>query len=177
MDSRTRRRPHHFVEPVEVDASRDDGGPRVNIVLVEPEIPQNTGTIVRLAAATACPLHLVEPFGFELSERAIRRAGLDYWQHASVATYSSYQALRDAYPDARFWLTSKKATRLYTSVEYRPDDFLVFGRETTGLPEEMIAADPERCVGIPMFGPVRSLNLANAVSVVVYEALRQLRGF
>lgn len=177
MDSRTRRRPHRFMEPAEIDMSAGDGGRRVHIVLVEPEIPQNTGTIVRLAAATACPLHLVEPLGFELTERAIRRAGLDYWQHASVTTYPSYQALRDAHPDGRFWLTSKKAERSYTSVAYQPDDFLVFGRETTGLPEEMIGADSEHCVGIPMFGPVRSLNLANAVSVVVYEALRQLRGF
>lgn len=178
MVENVRRRPHRFVEPVEVDNGwTGDLGPHVNVVLVEPEIPQNTGTIVRLCAATACPLHLVEPLGFSLDERAIRRAGLDYWEHASVTTYPSYESLRAAHPEARFWLTSKKARTAYTRVEYRPDDFVVFGRETTGLPEEWIERDPDRALQIPMFGPVRSLNLANAVSIVVYEALRQLRGF
>jgi tRNA (cytidine/uridine-2'-O-)-methyltransferase len=177
MDSRTRRRPHKFVEPVETDdAWTGDGGPNVNIVLVEPEIPQNTGTIVRLAAATACPLHLVEPLGFDIDERSIRRAGLDYWQHASVRTYRSLEELRSE-GEGRFWLTSKKATRCYTEVDYQPGDYLVFGRETAGLPEELIESEPERAITIPMFGPVRSLNLANAVSIVLYEALRQLRGF
>lgn len=178
MDSRTRRRPHSFVEPVDIDDSHTpDGGPFVNIVLVEPEIPQNTGTIVRLAAATACPLHLVEPLGFDIDERAVRRAGLDYWRHARVATYPSYESLRATGGSGRFWLTSKKADRLYTDVAYEPGDFIVFGRETAGLPDDMIADDPDHALRIPMFGPVRSLNLANAVSVVVYEALRQLRGF
>jgi tRNA (cytidine/uridine-2'-O-)-methyltransferase len=173
MDSRARRRPHPFVEPVEVRPERADPGPVVHIVLVEPEIPQNTGTIVRLAAATGCPLHLVEPLGFTLDERSVKRAGLDYWQYASVSTYPSYAEL----PSGRRWLTTKKAERLYTQVEYRPDDYIVFGCETTGLPDELIEQYSESAVRIPMFGPVRSLNLANAVSIVVYEALRQIRGF
>jgi len=173
-----RRRPHRFVESVAVNAAwRSDGGPFVHVVLVEPEIPQNTGTIVRLCAATACPLHLVEPFGFSIDDRALRRAGLDYWEHAVVSTYRSWPDLRERHPDARFWLTSTRARRPYTQVAYRPGDFVVFGRETTGLPERWIEEDPEHAVVIPMFGPVRSLNLANAVSVVVYEALRQLRAF
>ena len=154
-----------------------DGGPSVQVVLVEPEIPQNTGTIVRLAAATACPLHLVEPLGFDIDDRTVRRAGLDYWRHASVHTWPSYGALVHAHPDGRFWLTSKKASKLHTQARFRPGDFVVFGKETTGLPESWIKSAPDTTLRIPMFGPVRSLNLANAVSVVVYEALRQLRGF
>ena len=178
MIERSRRRPHRFVEAVDVDAGwTPDGGPSVHVVLVEPEIPQNTGTIVRLAAATACPLHLVEPLGFSIDDRTLRRAGLDYWRHASVRTWRSYSALRQAHPEGRFWLTSKKASRLYTEVGFLPGDFLVFGKETTGLPEEWLDSAPDRALCIPMFGPVRSLNLANAVSVVVYETLRQLRGF
>jgi tRNA (cytidine/uridine-2'-O-)-methyltransferase len=178
MMERSRRRPHRFVEEVDTDPSwPQDDGPSVEIVLVEPEIPQNTGTIVRLAAATACPLHLVEPLGFDIDERTVRRAGLDYWKHASISVHTSYDELRRQRADSTFWLTSKKARRLYTDIEYQPGDLLVFGKETTGLPEEWIEREADRAIGIPMFGPVRSLNLANAVSVVVYEALRQLRGF
>ena len=173
-----RRRPHPFVEPVAVDdAWKPDGGPTVHVVLVEPEIPQNTGTIVRLCAATACPLHLVEPLGFAIDDRTLRRAGLDYWEYATVHVHPSYDAVRQANPNGRFWLTSKKAKRPYTQVRYELGDFLVFGKETTGLPESWIEAEPEQALMIPMFGPVRSLNLANAVSIVLYEALRQLRTF
>jgi len=174
----SRRRPHPFVEPVDVDPGwRDDGGVRLNVVLVEPEIPQNTGTIARLCAATACVLHLVEPLGFDVSDRTLRRAGLDYWQHVTVFVHESFGALQDAYPGARFWYTSKKARVLYTRATFRPDDFIVFGKETTGLPPDLLDVNSERSLAIPMFGPVRSLNLANAVSIVLYEALRQLRGF
>jgi len=163
-----------------VSAERDwkpDGGPVVHVVLVEPEIPQNTGTIVRLCAATACPLHLVEPLGFSVDDRTLRRAGLDYWRYAEVTVHPSYGQLRESFSGARFWLTSKKAHVPYTGVAYRPGDFLVFGKETTGLPQEWLEAERERALLVPMFGPVRSLNLANAVSIVVYEALRQLRRF
>ena len=178
MVERIRRRPHVFSEEVETDpAWAPDGGPSVNVVLVEPEIPQNTGTIVRLCACTACPLCLVEPLGFDIDERTVRRAGLDYWQHASVTTATSFGALQDQHPEGRFWLTSRKAERLYTEVDYRPGDSLVFGKETSGLPDEVLEASPDRTISIPMFGPVRSLNLANAVSIVLYEALRQIRGF
>lgn len=173
-----RRRPHPFVETVSTDPQwKPDDGPSVQVVLVEPEIPQNTGTIVRLCAATACPLHLVGPLGFSVDDRALRRAGLDYWQYATIRVHQSYERLREEYPTGRFWLTSKKACRLYTQADYASGDFIVFGRETTGLPEAWLDADPEHALVIPMFGPVRSLNLANAVSVVVYEALRQLRKF
>ena len=178
MVERARRRPHVFSEQVETDETwQADGGPFVNIALVEPEIPQNTGTIVRLCACIACPLHLVEPLGFQINERTVKRAGLDYWRHAAVQTHTSYDSLRAAYPDATFWLTSKKADRLYTEVQYKPGDFIVFGKETAGLPEQLLDADPDHSIRIPMFGPVRSLNLANAASVVAYEALRQLRKF
>ncbi len=173
-----RRRPHPFVEPVDVDPTwRDDGGVRLNVVLVEPEIPQNTGTIARLCAATACALHLVEPLGFDVSDRTLKRAGLDYWQHVTVSVHRSFGALQEAYPGARFWYTSKKAHVPYTQAKFHPDDFIVFGKETTGLPADLLDANSEWSLAIPMFGPVRSLNLANAVSIVLYEALRQLRGF
>lgn len=173
-----RRRPHPFVEQVETDpAWQYDGGASFHIVLVEPEIPQNTGTVVRLCAATACPLHLVKPLGFDVDDRTLKRAGLDYWKHASVAIHESFGDFRLAHPGGRCWYTSKKATLLYTEVAFRPDDFLVFGKETTGLPEDMLSQSPETSIRIPMFGPVRSLNLANAVSIVLYEALRQVRGF
>lgn len=178
MLKQIRRKPHPFVEAVAVDrAWKPDGGPSVEVVLVEPEIPQNTGTIIRLCAATSCPLHLVEPLGFSIDDRTVRRAGLDYRRYATVLVHGSYQELRHVHPDGRFWLTSKKAKRVYTQVEYQPGDFLVFGKESVGLPEAWIGADPERALVIPMFGPVRSLNLANAVSIVLYEALRQLRKF
>lgn len=178
MLKQVRRRPHPFVEEVATDPNwQPDGGPAVNVVLVEPEIPQNTGTIVRLCAATACPLHLVEPLGFGIDDRALRRAGLDYWRFVTVSVHPSFDLLRGRHPAARFWLTSKKAQKPYTQAEFEPGDFVVFGKETTGLPEEWLAADPEHALLIPMFGPVRSLNLANAVSIVVYEALRQLRQF
>ncbi len=178
MIERSRRKPHRFVEDVDVDAAWEaDGGPSVGIVLVEPEIPQNTGTIVRLAAATACPLHLVEPLGFSIDERSVRRAGLDYWRHASVSVHPSLDALQGSAPTGRFWLTSKRARMPYTEAGFEPGDYLVFGKETSGLPPEWIDENAERAIRIPMFGPVRSLNLANAVSIVVYEALRQLREF
>lgn len=178
MLRRIRRKPHPFVEAVAVDREwQPEAGPLVHVVLVEPEIPQNTGTIVRLCAATACPLHLIEPLGFSINDRTLKRAGLDYWDAAAVSVYRSYDEFRQVHSEGRFWFTSKKANRPYTQVEYRSGDFLIFGKETTGLPEAWIEADPQHALVIPMFGPVRSLNLANAVSIVVYEALRQVRRF
>ena len=178
MVEKARRRPHVFSEKVAADPDwQPDGGPSLNVVLVEPEIPQNTGTIVRLCACAACPLFLVEPLGFSIEERIVRRAGLDYWEHAAVTTWPSFEELRTKHPGARFWFTSKKAEKLYTDVDYRPGDFLVFGKETAGLDERLLAENGEWAMRIPMFGPIRSLNLANAVSVVLYEGLRQIRGF
>jgi tRNA (cytidine/uridine-2'-O-)-methyltransferase len=149
-----------------------------HIVLVEPEIPPNTGNIARLCAATRSHLHLVEPLGFRIDEQAVRRAGLDYWPLVQLATHASYGAAREqiaqATPGARHYLFTGKATRSYLDVEFRPGDALVFGKESVGLPEALLARHASELVGIPTLGPVRSLNLANAVAIALYEALRQV---
>ena len=152
--------------------------PPFNIVLVEPEIPPNTGNIARLCAATGTILHLVEPLGFSLDDRYLKRAGLDYWEHVQLRTWPSLAALQSAVPEGRFFYLSTKAERSYLSASYRPGDYLVFGRETKGLPEELIRANPETAVTIPMPGPeaVRSLNLSTSAGIVLYEALRQTGG-
>jgi tRNA (cytidine/uridine-2'-O-)-methyltransferase len=148
------------------------------VLLVEPEIPPNTGNIARLCAATRARLHLIEPLGFRIDEHAVRRAGLDYWHLVDLHTHPSYAAaratlLRDE-PATRFWLFTGKATRSYLQVGFRPGDALVFGKESCGLPDELLAAHPEELVGIPTLGAVRSLNLANAVAIALYEGLRQI---
>jgi len=147
-----------------------------HVVLVEPEIPPNTGNIARLCAATRSRLHLVEPLGFRIDEHAVRRAGLDYWPLVDLSTHASYtasrQRVREQDPEARFWLFTGKASRSYLDVGFRPGDALVFGKESRGLPDSLLDADPESWVGIPTLGPVRSLNLANAVAIALYEALR-----
>ncbi|RME46970.1 MAG: tRNA (cytidine(34)-2'-O)-methyltransferase [Deltaproteobacteria bacterium] len=145
-----------------------------HLVLVEPEIPQNTGNIGRLCLAVHATLHLVGPLGFRLDEKAVRRAGLDYWKHVRYRRHPSFEALRAAYPEATFRFFSTKGQRCYTDVAYQPGDFLVFGRESTGLPPSLF--DPAEALHIPIFGPVRSLNLASSVAIVVYEGIRQLRG-
>ena len=144
-----------------------------NIVLVEPEIPQNTGNIARTCAATGCTLHLVKPLGFEISDRYLKRAGLDYWHLVDVKIYENFKELCQKYPGARFRFYTTKARRRHTDADYREGDFLVFGRETRGLDEELLLAHPDECVRIPMIGEARSLNLSNAAAVAVYEALRQ----
>ncbi|HEU4583510.1 MAG TPA: tRNA (cytidine(34)-2'-O)-methyltransferase [Polyangiaceae bacterium] len=149
-----------------------------HVLLVEPEIPPNTGNIARLCAATRARLHLIEPLGFRIDEHAVRRAGLDYWHLVDLHTHPSYAAaratlLRDE-PATRFWLFTGKATRSYLQVGFRPGDALVFGKESCGLPDELLAAHPEELVGIPTLGAVRSLNLANAVAIALYEGLRQI---
>jgi tRNA (cytidine/uridine-2'-O-)-methyltransferase len=150
--------------------------PPLQIVLVEPEIPPNTGAIARLCAATHTVLHLVEPLGFKLDDRALKRAGMDYWRHVTWHTWTNWEALRSAYPAARFHFLTTKTVRPYTEVEFRPGDFLVFGRETKGLPETLLRQHSEACCTIPMPNPeVRSLNLATAAAIVLFEALRQLR--
>mgnify|MGYP002524810035 FL=1 len=148
----------------------------VNIVLVEPEIPQNTGNIARTCAATRSRLHLIEPLGFSISEKAVKRAGLDYWSMVDITTYPSLDAFFAAHPHPDLWLATTKAPRDYTRARFRPDCWLFFGKETVGLPENFRRKYYDRCIRIPMRPDARSLNLANSVAVLTYEALRQ-QGF
>jgi tRNA (cytidine/uridine-2'-O-)-methyltransferase len=149
---------------------------RLHVVLVEPEIPPNTGAIARLCAATNTMLHLVEPLGFKLDDRSLKRAGMDYWQHVTWQAWPNWTALRAAHPQARFHFLTTKTERRYTEARFAPDDFLVFGRETKGLPESLLRENAESCLTIPMANPnVRSLNLATAAAIVLFEALRQIR--
>ena len=144
-----------------------------NVVLVEPEIPPNTGNVGRLCLATKSVLHLVKPFGFTLDDRQLKRAGLDYWEEVEVRTWDSLEALRGAQaPDTRYFFLTTKTDRAYYDVKFEPNDFLVFGRETKGLPENLLAANRDHCLTIPMHG-TRSLNLATAVGIVLFEAVRQ----
>ena len=144
-----------------------------NIVLVEPEIPQNTGNIARTCAATGCDLHLIKPLGFEISDKYLKRAGLDYWHLVHIYVYENFEELQKKYPDARYRFYTTKARKRHTDADYREGDFLVFGKETKGLDEELLLAHPDECVRIPMIGEARSLNLSNAAAVAVYEAMRQ----
>ena len=148
----------------------------MNIVLVEPEIPQNTGNIARTCAATHSRLHLIEPLGFSISERAVKRAGLDYWSMVDITTYPSLAAFFPAHPDPDLWLATTKAPRDYTQARFRPDCWLFFGKETAGLPRDLRERYYDRCSRSPMLPDARSLNLANSVAVLTYEALRQ-QGF
>ncbi|HEX8128029.1 MAG TPA: tRNA (cytidine(34)-2'-O)-methyltransferase [Pyrinomonadaceae bacterium] len=150
----------------------------INVALVEPEIPPNTGNIARLCAATRTPLHIVGVTGFRLDDRAVRRAGLDYWPEVQLSKHRDLDALRAALPAARFVYLTTKARRAYTDWRYADGDCLVFGRETRGLPEDVLRANASHCVTIPMLNPnVRSLNLATSVAIVLYEALRQTGAF
>ncbi|MCD6580310.1 MAG: tRNA (cytidine(34)-2'-O)-methyltransferase [Desulfuromusa sp.] len=145
-----------------------------HIVLIEPEIPPNTGNIGRLCAATGAHLHLVGKLGFSLDDKHLKRAGLDYWPEVELHRWESLQQLREEYPQGQFWFTSKKATQSYTNVDFTLGDFFVFGKETLGLPEDLLAAEADRSLLIPIFSPaVRSLNLANSAAIILYEALRQ----
>ena len=147
---------------------------RFHIVLIEPEIPPNTGNIARLSAATGVSLHLVGKLGFSIDDRYLKRAGLDYWDKVDLHQWDNLEQLQLHYAAARFWYFTTKVTRsCYEPQLYQTGDFLVFGKETAGLPASLLAAHPENCLTIPMPGMVRSLNLSNAVAVVVYEALRQ----
>jgi tRNA (cytidine/uridine-2'-O-)-methyltransferase len=150
----------------------------INVALVEPEIPPNTGNVARLCAATRTPLHIVGATGFRLDDRAVRRAGLDYWPEVQLSRHRDLDGLRAALPQSRFVYLTTKARRAYTDWRYADGDCLVFGRETRGLPEELLRANAPNCVTIPMLNPqVRSLNLATSVAIVLYEALRQTGAF
>lgn len=144
-----------------------------NIVLVEPEIPENTGNISRTCSVTGARLHLVRPLGFSVDDRHLKRAGLDYWHYLDISYYDSFEGVEAAHPDARFFLASTHAARTYAQIAYRNGDFLVFGKETAGLGPALLARREKDAVRIPMLEERRSLNLSNAVAVVLYEALRQ----
>ena len=146
----------------------------VNIVLVEPEIPQNCGNIARTCAATGCTLHLIRPLGFDISEKAVRRAGLDYWHMVDVRDYDNLEDFFSKNDVRQMWCLSTKAPRSYTEASYTDGCYLFFGKETKGLPEDFLEAHRQACVRIPMRSEARSLNLSNAVAVTVFEALRQL---
>lgn len=143
--------------------------------MVEPEIPPNTGSVARLCAATLTPLHLIEPLGFKIDDKHLKRAGLDYWEYVDLRVHRSWNHFIQTAAPKNLWFFSKRATKSYTAVRYNEEDFLVFGRETRGLPQEILETNAARALRIPMMGTgVRSLNLSNAVSIVLYESLRQL---
>ncbi|MBO8136666.1 MAG: tRNA (uridine(34)/cytosine(34)/5-carboxymethylaminomethyluridine(34)-2'-O)-methyltransferase TrmL [Desulfotomaculum sp.] len=148
----------------------------MHIVLVEPEIPGNTGNISRTCAVTNTSLHLVKPLGFSVDDKHLKRAGLDYWDKLDLHYHDSFSELQQKYPQGNFWYLTTKGNKWYTEVNYQPGDFLVFGKETAGLPQELLEANPDRCIRIPMISTVRSLNLSNSAAIVLYEALRQ-QGF
>lgn len=145
----------------------------MNIVLHQPEIPGNTGNIGRTCVATGTSLHLIEPLGFRLDEKSLKRAGMDYWPLLDVHRYVNYKDFLSRNPDAKIWMATTKARRIYTEVSYGPDDFIMFGRESAGIPEEILVEHEERCIRIPMLPAIRSLNLSNSAAIVLYEALRQ----
>jgi tRNA (cytidine/uridine-2'-O-)-methyltransferase len=147
--------------------------PAFRVVLVEPEIPPNTGSIARTCAATNTALHLIEPLGFRIDDRSLKRAGIDYWHLVQVNTHRNFAAFTSDYPATTLHFLSSEAERSYLDAQFQPGDALVFGKESVGLPRELLHAHPERVWGIPTSGGVRSLNLSNAVAIVLYEALRQ----
>ncbi len=145
-----------------------------NIVLVEPEIPQNTGNIARTCAATGSKLHIVEPMGFAIDDKKLKRAGLDYWHLLGVQYYKNIDEFFEKNEGGRFFYSTTKAQNTYADAEFQDGDYILFGKETKGLPEALLYKNPERCIRIPMIGEARSLNLSNAAAIVVYEALRQV---
>ncbi len=150
-----------------------------NIVLVEPEIPQNTGNIVRTCAATGCRLHLVRPLGFEVTDKYLKRAGLDYWKDAEIFYYDSFAEVKQKFPAAKFWYFTTKGLNIYSDAQIGEGDFFVFGKESKGLDEELLKENRQSCLRIPMIRDTRSLNLSNSVAIAVYEGLRQhsFKGF
>ena len=145
----------------------------LNIVLLEPEIPANTGNIGRTCVAAGARLHLIEPMGFQINEKQVRRAGLDYWEKLDYVIYDSFSDFLAKNPGARLYMATTKAKHVYSEVSYEPDCFIMFGKESAGIPEEILVDYEETTIRIPMFGDIRSLNLGNSVAIVLYEALRQ----
>ena len=145
----------------------------LNIVLHEPEIPANTGNIGRTCVATGTRLHLIEPLGFSLDEKKLKRAGMDYWKDLDVRTYIDFEDFMEKNPDAKIYMATTKAPNVYSDVKYEPDCYIMFGKESAGIPEEILVKHKENSVRIPMIGDIRSLNLSNSVAIILYEALRQ----
>ena len=145
----------------------------MNIILHQPEIPQNTGNIGRTCVATGTKLHLIEPLGFRLEEKAIKRAGMDYWQHLEVHRYVNFEEFLEKNPGAKIWMATTKAKHTYSEVTFGENDFIMFGKESAGIPEEILVNYEDTCIRIPMLPKIRSLNLSNSVAIVLYEALRQ----
>ena len=145
----------------------------MNIVLHEPEIPANTGNIGRTCVATGTSLHLIKPLGFDISDKAVRRAGMDYWKDLDLYVYEDFSEFIVRNPNARIYMATTKAKKAYTEVEYNEDDFIMFGKESAGIPEEILVRYEDTSVRIPMIGEIRSLNLSNSVAIMLYEALRQ----
>ena len=145
----------------------------MNIVLLEPEIPQNTGNIGRTCVATDTKLHLIEPLGFSINEKAVKKAGLDYWPSLNKEVYISYRDFVEKHPGAKIYMATTKAKKMYTEVSYEPDAYIMFGKESAGIPEEILVDYKDTAIRIPMFPDIRSLNLGNSVAIVLYEALRQ----
>ena len=145
----------------------------MNIVLHQPEIPANTGNIGRTCVATGTTLHLIEPLGFRLNEKDLKRAGMDYWDKLDVRRYINFEDFLEKNPNAKIWMATTKAKHVYSEVEYGPDDYIMFGKESAGIPEEILVDYEDTCVRIPMLDEIRSLNLSNSASIILYEALRQ----
>lgn len=145
----------------------------MNIVLYEPEMPANTGNIGRTCVATDTKLHLIEPLGFKLNEKSVKRAGLDYWEKLDVTVYCDFEDFLNRNPGAKLYMATTKAEKVYTEISYEPDCYLMFGPESRGIPEEILVQYPDTCVRIPMWGEIRSLNLSNSAAILLYEALRQ----
>ena len=145
----------------------------LNIVLHEPEMPANTGNIGRTCVAAGARLHLIEPLGFQINEKQLKRAGLDYWDKLDVTIYDDFNDFLEKNPGAKIYMATTKGRHVYTEVSYEPDCYIMFGKESAGIPEEILKANPDTCVRIPMIGETRSLNLSNSVAIVLYEALRQ----
>lgn len=145
----------------------------MHIILHQPEIPANTGNIGRTCVATGTDLHLIEPLGFRLTEKELKRAGMDYWEHLNVTRYMNFDEFKEQHPGARIWMATTKAKHVYSDVSFAFDDYIMFGKESAGIPEEILIDHEETCIRIPMGPAIRSLNLSNSVAVVLYEALRQ----
>lgn len=148
----------------------------LNIVLLEPEMPANTGNIGRTCVAAGARLHLIEPLGFRINDKMLKRAGLDYWHKLDVTVYVSYEDFLEKNPDAKIYMATTKSKKRYTDVSYEKDAYIMFGKESAGIPEELLVSNMDNCVRIPMMSGERSLNLSNSVAIVLYEALRQ-QGF